>query len=99
MFNKTVYYLLIPTFYDDNLDSAIDEIFEGLDLKFYIVRVNDDKKLYDDDDLNRPIHEIFKQLELMFYIVQEDDDDDDDDDSIIEGDLNNYGRGYEHSGW
>ena len=59
------------------------------------MRVNDDKKPYDDDDLNRPIHEIFKQLELTFYIVRKDDDDD----SIIEGDLNNYGRGYEHSGW
>jgi len=60
MFNKTVY--------NDNLDSAIDEIFEGVDLNFYIVRVDDEH-------------------------------DDDDDDSIIEGDLNNYGHGYEHSGW
>jgi len=28
----------------------------------------------------------------------DDDHDDDDDDSIIEGDLNNYGHGYKHSG-
>jgi len=37
MFNKTVYNLLIPSIDNDNLDSAIDELFEGLDLNFYIV--------------------------------------------------------------
>jgi len=50
------------------------------------------EKPYDDKDLDLSIVEIFEELDSTFYIVRVDD-------SIIEGDLNNYGHGYEHSGW
>jgi hypothetical protein len=50
------------------------------------------EKPYDDNDLQRGIVEIFEELDSTFYIVRVDNE-------IIYGDLNNYGRGYEHSGW
>ena len=82
---------------DDN-DLRVDD--DGMPENWFICQIHDDdddiEMPYTDDDLDRDMYEIFEDLDLTFRIVRVDDDDED---SIIEGDLNNYGHGYEHSGW
>lgn len=82
---------------EDN-DLRVDD--DGMPENWFICQIHDDdddiEMPYTDDDLDRDMYEIFEDLDVTFRIVRVDDDDED---SIIEGDLNNYGHGYEHSGW